>query len=428
MATGRTNAFDLKPFSKKQKQLVYWWDPDSPVSDNDLVIAHGSIRSGKTIAMIMSFVLWSQETFENEAFIMAGKSIGALNRNVVRPMLQLLETMGITYKINRSENFLTIGSNTYYMFGANNEKSQDLIQGLTAAGLYGDEVTLFPRSFVDQAMSRCSVENSRIFFNCNPGSPHHFIKTDFIDDKLNKKVFAPKFSLDDNLTLSEKIKDRYRRMYSGVFYQRYVLGEWVLAEGIIYDMFDEKLNTYEALPKPRHRPYLQVIGVDYGSQNPTVFLKAYIDGDRVFIDDEYYFCGRDEHWTKTDSQYASDLEDFIDKPLKTFVDPSAASFIAECRMRRMNIVQADNAVLDGIRTVAAMMEKGLIKINKRCVNTLKELGEYAWDQKAQEKGLDEPMKINDHCADALRYLVYSHFKNKPMFKTTVEAIPDKFGF
>jgi PBSX family phage terminase large subunit len=360
-------------------------------------------------------------------FILAGKSIGSLNRNVIRPLLQILTTWGLKYKINRSDNYLIVGNNTYYMFGANNESAQDLIQGLTAAGFYADEVTLFPKSFVDQAISRCSIENSKIFMNCNPGSPHHYIKEDFIDQHEERNIYHLHFLMEDNPSLSDQIKRRYERLFSGVFYQRYVLGEWVLAEGVIYDMFDKQKNTYTQLPQG---DYKQIIGIDYGTSNPTTFLKLYISTKgskpRVYIDDEYYFSGKDEGWSKTDAQYADDLESFIkgDKPHKIYVDPSAASFISELKYRNHNVIPADNDVLDGIRKCSTMFQNNTLKVNKeKCPHLLDELSEYSWDEKAQEKGEDKPLKINDHCVDAMRYGVFSELGHRAQFKTREDPVP-----
>lgn len=428
MAIGTEKPFDFVPFSKKQRKMMFWWDERSPVYDKDIIIADGSIRSGKTTSMIISFILWSQHEFNHQLFILAGKSIGALNRNVIRPMIQILTTWGLKYKINRSDNFMTIGTNTYFFFGANNEAAQDLVQGLTAAGFYADEITLFPKSFTDQAMSRCSVENSRIFMNCNPGSPHHYIKEEFIDQAGEKNMYHLHFLMEDNPSLSEKIKARYERLYSGVFYKRYILGEWVLAEGVIYDMFDKQRNTYTELPKG---DYKQIIGIDYGSSNPTAFLKMFVSSKgirpRVYIEDEYYFSGKDEGWTKTDAQYADDLETFFrgEKPHKIYPDPSASSFIAELKFRNHRVTPADNDVLDGIRKCSTMFQNGTLKINKnKCPHLIDELSEYSWDEKAQEKGEDKPLKVNDHCVDAMRYGVFSEFGHRAQFTTREDPVPN----
>lgn len=264
----KTKAFEFKPFSQKQKKLLYWWEKGSPYKDYDIVIADGAIRSGKTIAMICSFLRWSMKNFQGESFILAGKSIGALKRNVLKPMFQILEAWGIKYEYNRSEHFIVIGTNTYYCFGANNEASQDVLQGLTAAGAMADEVALFPQSFVDQMIGRCSVDSAKIFMNCNPRGPYHYVKVELIDKAREKKIYYLHFTMDDNLSLPEKVKERFRRMFSGVFFKRYILGLWVMAEGIIYDMFDEDKHKVPTIERAYTEYYLSC---DYGTQNPTVF-------------------------------------------------------------------------------------------------------------------------------------------------------------
>ena len=402
----KNKAFEFKPFSKKQKKLLFWWTDQSPHKDKDIVIADGSIRSGKTIAMIVSFLMWSQYTFSGKDFILAGKTIGALKRNVIKPMLQILNTWYWNYKYNRSENYIIIGSNTYYMFGANNEASQDVLQGLTAAGALADEVTLFPENFVEQMIGRCSVEGSKIFMNCNPGSPFHYVKTEFIDKALEKQVYHLHFTLDDNLTLSKKIKERYKKMFTGLFYKRYILGLWVLAEGVIYDMFDTDRHVIKEIPKCDE----YIVSIDYGTGNPTVFLLIGFKDNKAYVIDEYYYSGRDTGRQKTDSEYADDFGEFVrEKNISAvYADPSAASFITELRRRGHYVIPADNAVLDGIRYVANLISQDRLFVHERCKNTITEFTVYSWDPKAAQRGEDKPLKEHDHAMDALRYGIYSH--------------------
>lgn len=413
----KNKEFEFKPFSRKQKQLLFWWTEDSPHKDKDTVIADGSIRSGKTIAMIASFLMWSQYTFSGEDFILAGKTIGALKRNVIKPMLQILNTWQWEYKYNRSENYIIIGSNTYYMFGANNEASQDVLQGLTAAGALADEVTLFPENFVEQMIGRCSVEGSKIFMNCNPGSPFHYVKTEFIDKATEKQVYHLHFTLDDNLTLSERIKERYRKMFTGLFYKRYILGLWVLAEGVIYDMFDTDKHVIQEIPECDE----YIVSIDYGTGNPTVFLLIGIKDGKYYVVDEYYYSGRDKGRQKTDSEYADDFEEFVKGKniAAVYADPSAASFITELRKRGHYVIPADNAVLDGIRYVANLISQNRLFVHEKCRNTITEFTVYSWDPKAAQRGEDKPLKEHDHTMDALRYGIYSHSFTRIVQFTTV---------
>lgn len=413
----RNKTFEFKPFSLKQKQLLFWWVAKSPHRDKDIVIADGSIRSGKTIAMIVSFLMWSQYTFSGKDFIIAGKTIGALKRNVIKPLLQILNTWNWEYKYNRSENYIIIGSNTYYMFGANNEASQDVLQGLTAAGALADEVTLFPENFVEQMIGRCSEEGSKIFMNCNPGSPFHYVKTEFIDKAMEKQVYHLHFTLDDNLTLSEQIKERYRKMFTGLFYKRYILGLWVLAEGVIYDMFDTDRHVINEVPECND----YIVSIDYGTGNPTVFLLIGLKGEKYYVIDEYYYSGRDKGRQKTDSEFADDFEDFIrgKRISAIYADPSAASFITELRQRGHYVYSADNSVLDGIRYVANLISQDRLFVYEKCENTITEFTVYSWDPKAAQRGEDKPLKEHDHAMDALRYGVYSPFAKRRVQLSTV---------
>lgn len=414
----KTTSFKFRPFSLKQKKLLMWWTDKSPYRDYDMIICHGSIRSGKTIAMIDSFVTWSLAKHKHQNFIIGSKSMGALKRNVLEPMFKILTAKGIDYHYHRSgDPYVAIGTNTYYLFGANNESSQDTLQGLTAAGAYLDEVALFPRSFVNQAIGRCSGETgdqgAKVFLNCNPAGPYHWFKKDFIDQAKEKKIFVLHFMLDDNLSLSERVKDRFKRMFTGVFYNRNILGLWVMAEGVIYDMFDEVLHVLKKIPDKYSEH--QVV-IDYGTKNPTSFILQGINynekGQRVYYNNkEYYYDGRKEGRQKTDEQYYDDLVEFIGNRIvpTLIIDPSAASFIAVIEQKgRFRVIPANNDVLDGIRSVASCISSGRLFVHESCVNLKREFTSYVWDEKASQRGEDKPIKDNDHALDAVRYGVYTN--------------------
>jgi len=398
--------FKFQPFSVKQKKLLTWWMPQSPYRDYDIVVADGAVRSGKTVAEITSFMMWSLSTFENEAFIVAAKSMGALKRNVLQPMFKILSAKGIDYTYNRSaeDPHIVVGTNVYYLFGANNEKSQDTLQGLTAAGAYADEIALFPKSFVDQMLARCSVEGAKVFVNCNPQGPYHWFKQEFIDQAKSKRVLYLHFTMDDNLSLSERVKERYRRMFTGVFFKRYILGLWVLAEGLIYDMFSDKHRVATV-----DRPYIEYyVSCDYGTQNPMAFGLWGKHAGTWYKVKEYHYSGREQARQKDNEEYYDDLVDFVG-PLNVkglIVDPSAASWIATIRKKgRFRVVKAKNDVLEGIQNVATALSQGLILYNDCCMETFREYGSYVWNAKAGERGQDEPLKLNDHHMDGDRYFV-----------------------
>jgi PBSX family phage terminase large subunit len=401
----KIKGFKFQPFSLKQKKLLFFWEKGSPYADKDIVIADGAIRSGKTISMICSFIRWSLKYFSAENFILSGKTIGSLKKNVIGPMQQILNSWGLKYEYNRSENYIVIGDNIYYMYDANNEKSQDRLQGLTAAGAFADEVALFPQNFVDQMIGRCSVDGAKIFMNCNPGSPYHFIKTEFIDKAKEKNILYMHFTMDDNLSLSEKVKERFRRMFTGVFFKRYILGLWVQAEGLIYDMFDEVKYKVQTIMRDYKEYY---ISCDYGTQNATTFLLWGKYLDRWYLVNEYYYSGRDKGKQKADDEYYEDLVNFAgERKIKAVViDPSAASFIALIRKKgKFKVKKAKNDVLEGIRNVASALNESLLQFNDCCLNTFKEFSSYIWDEKAVERGEDKPLKVMDHAMDAVRYFV-----------------------
>lgn len=433
----RMQFFKFKPFSQKQKQILTWWMPDSPVKDYDGIIADGAIRSGKTVCMSLSFVFWAMSGFSGQNFAMCGKTIGSFRRNVLFWLKLMLRSRGYRVADHRADNLVEISrgdvTNYFYIFGGKDERSQDLIQGITLAGVFCDEVALMPESFVNQATGRCSVTGSKYWFNCNPDGPYHWFKVNWIDKAIGylggkkaaalrekalregkdpdlKKLLYVHFTMDDNLSLSEEIKARYRSVYSGVFFKRYILGLWVMAEGIIYDMFDADRHVMDIadVALPEEPEYY--VSCDYGTQNATVFLlwAKDIKGKWVCIR-EYYYSGRDEQNQKTDSKFADDMKKWLDgiQPEKVVVDPSAASFIAELKGRGYRIRKAANDVADGIRYVASLLSLNKIAVCSCCENTVKEFASYIWDAKAAERGEDKPVKKSDHCMDALRYFAYT---------------------
>ena len=416
--------FKFKPFSKKQRKVLNWWTNDSPVKDKDGIIADGAIRSGKTIAMSLSYVIWAMSNFSEQNFGMCGKTIGSFRRNVITVLKLMLVSRGYKVKDHRADNLLVVNkngiTNYFYIFGGKDERSQDLIQGITLAGCFFDEVALMPESFVNQATARCSVDGSKFWFNCNPDGSFHWFKVNWIDKCKEKNLIYLHFTMDDNLSLSENIKERYRSQWSGVFFDRYIRGLWTVAEGLIYDMFDN-LRHVVALSKDLiDSQEERYVSCDYGTQNATVFLlwEKGISGT-WFCTKEYYYSGREKQKQKTDSEYADDLEKWLEskKINRIIVDPSAASFIAELKKRGYRVKKAKNDVEDGIRVVGNYLNTNRIQFYSCCKNTIKEFSSYAWDSKAAQKGEDKPIKENDHCMDAVRYFVYTILHKKITFNS-----------
>lgn len=414
---GSRMVFRFQPFSRKQKQVLTWWTAKSAVKDMQGIIADGAIRSGKTLSMSLSYVIWATATFNGKNLGMAGKTIGSFRRNVVMWLKLMLFARGYKVRDRRADNYLEITkgkvTNYFYIFGGKDERSQDLIQGITLAGMFFDEVALMPESFVNQATGRCSETGSKFWFNCNPDGPYHWFKVNWIDKKKEKKLIHLHFTMDDNLSLDEEIKARYRSMYSGVFFKRYILGLWTVAEGIIHDMFDASKHVYNRVLD--NLVGLNYVSIDYGTQNATVFLMWQKGRDGIwYCTKEFYYSGRENKKQKTDSEFADDLEKFTagHNVRQIIVDPSAASFIAEIRKRGFSVRKANNDVLDGIRYVGTLLNGLKIKFSASCENTIKEFSAYTWDKKAADKGEDKPIKDNDHAMDAVRYFCYTVIRNK----------------
>lgn len=424
--------FHFQPFSKKQRQILNWWTEDSPVKEYDGIIADGAIRSGKTVSMSLSFALWAMNSFSGQNFAMCGKTIGSFRRNVLFWLKLMMKSRGYRVVDHRADNLVVIArgniENYFYIFGGKDERSQDLIQGITLAGVFFDEVALMPESFVNQATGRCSVDGSKYWFNCNPDGPYHWFKQNWIDRKEEKHLLYLHFTMDDNLSLSEKVKARYRGMYSGVFYKRYIQGLWCMAEGIIYDMFDvEKHVKKFASFQEKLLPVGRYVSCDYGTQNATVFLLWNKGTDGVwYCTREYYYSGRDTGKQKTDREYADDLKEWLDgtKIKAVIVDPAAASFIAELRKHGYSVIKAKNDVEDGIRVVGTKLNQEKILFSDTCENTIKEFASYIWDEKAAEHGEDKPVKQFDHAMDSLRYFVYTILNNQ----TAIIRNKNKAGF
>lgn len=413
MARIKPAAFRFQPFSRKQRQIFTWWTASSPVRDADGIIADGAIRTGKTLCMALSFIMWSMESYNGQSFGMCGKTIGSFRRNVLSVLKQTLPGRGYHYIDKRSDNLLVVSrgsvTNYYYIFGGKDESSQDLIQGMTLAGIFLDEVALMPESFVNQATSRCSITGSKYWFNCNPAGAAHWFKKNWIDQREKRNLLRLKFTMEDNLSLSADVRRRYENQYIGAFYQRYILGNWAAADGLVYDVFDRSRHVAEKLPETEGSIY---VSIDYGTLNPTAFLlwQKERGRDRWCCMREYYFSGREAQQSgrgrqKTDGELSDDLERWLNgiQPRSVICDPSAASFIAELRRRGISVQQADNRVLDGIRNVGDLLNNGRLLFSSSCVRTLEEFSEYVWDEKASAKGEDRVVKEHDHAMDAIRY-------------------------
>lgn len=392
------SAIQYKTFSEKQLLAMTWWNRPG-LEGLDGIICDGAVRSGKTVCLSVGFFLWSMANFHGKTFALCGKTIASLRRNVVE---HLPDWLGNTLQLrqHRSENKLVVRSsrghvNTYYLFGGQDESSYQLIQGITLAGVLLDEVALMPRSFVEQAAARCSESGAKLWFCCNPEGPEHWFYKQWIQQARSKRILRLQMTMDDNPGLSQAVRERYRRLYTGVFYERYVLGRWVMAQGRVYAFGPEHVT--KELPSAG-RYY---ISVDYGTMNPFSAGLWCVSKGVAYRIREFYYNGRTEGRLMTDEEYHRALVELAaDKPVeRVIVDPSAASLIATIRKYGVfSVRRARNAVIPGIQLVSRLLQQGRLRIGEQCVDTIREFGQYCWEPEG-----DRPAKEHDHAMDDVRY-------------------------
>lgn len=415
--------FKFKPFSRKQRKVLNWWCRSSPVRDYNGIIADGAIRSGKSVAMSLSFVVWAMSEFEACNFAMCGKTIGSFRRNVLFWLKLMLRSRGYSVSEQRTENLVIArrGSveNYFYVFGGKDERSQDLIQGITLAGVFFDEVALMPESFVNQATGRCSVDGSKFWFNCNPGSPAHWFKTGWIDKRQDKRLLYLHFTMDDNLSLSEAVKERYRSTYTGVFFKRYILGEWKSADGVIYRQFADDPERF-ILDEVPADIIIGTMGLDFGGNGSAhagclvgitrgyrsiVILGEYYRKEVIdpgtLTDDVCGFVQRSQAQVRATSIWCDSAETTLIKGIRTEV--FARHIPVEVRNARKG------EIIDRIRLCDMLMSQGRFFILRRCKRTIAALSEAVWDSKSptKDRRLDDG-STNIDSLDALEYALEPH--------------------
>lgn len=393
-------------YSEKQKDVI------EKTVNNELGfinILEGSVRSGKTFISNLAWIIYVLSSPHNK-FLMSGESTDSLYRNVISDIIYIIGKSKAFYQDSAkggAQLIIKFNGNTKicYCRGGSKANDEGKIRGITIGGWYADEITLHNENFVKQALSRMSLEGSKAIWTTNPDSPYHYINTDYIEKAEEKGYRHWHFDLNDNLSLNNEFKTEIKKAYAGLFYQRFILGQWVLSDGVIYDMFDKNIHIVPDI----EREYIEKwISVDYGIQNPTTFGMFGKDiNSQWYKIKEYHHSGRESKKQKTDSEYADDLEKFMDfdKTIKVIVDPSAASFIAELKKRGIKIKRANNDVLPGIAKTASVLKNKEILFNDCCRKTFEEFSSYIWDEKACLRGEDKPIKENDHHMDNLRYFV-----------------------
>ena len=399
-----------------------WWNMRD-YGRRDAIICDGAVRSGKTLSMSLGFIFWAGKCFDGCSFAMCGKTITSLRRNVITPMLPMLAEYGFTVSEKVSRNYFDITllgrTNRVYLFGGRDESSAALIQGMTLAGVFFDEVALMPRSFVEQALARCSVSGSKMWFNCNPDNPSHWFYTEWIKKLKTKNALYLHFTMEDNPSLSESVRKRYERMYSGTFYDRFILGKWTSSQGAVYPMFNSEKHVFSGdIDCERY-----IISCDYGTVNPSSFGLWGLHNGVWHRLREYYYDSRREGISRTDEEHYSALEKLAGERTieKVIVDPSAASFI-ECIRRhgKFRVAKANNDVISGIRLVSSALKQDKLKFHSSCRDILREFTLYSWNENA---GTDAPIKENDHAMDDMRYFAADIFGKQDFCDLIALSVP-----
>ena len=402
---------EFHAFSKKQLSVLSWWHESSPYRSFDGIICDGAVRSGKTTCMSLSFVSWAFHCFNEADFAFCGKTIASLKRNIICSLIPILRSIGFDCKEKYTQNLIEIRfgktRNRFYLFGGRDESSASLIQGMTLSGVLLDEVALMPRSFVEQALARCSPEGAKFWFNCNPENPMHWFYREWIKKCKEKNCLYLHFLMSDNPSLSPEVLKRYQSLYSGAFYERFVLGKWVAAEGLVYP--EAARGSYTKKP-PDGTAEQYCISCDYGTVNPMSMGLWAKHGETWYREKEYYYSSRRQGKQLTDEEYYEALCRLAGtrKIEAVIVDPSAASFI-QCIKRhgKFKALPAKNSVTDGIRKVQQALRQGRIKIGPDCSDTHREFSLYRWEE-GQTK--DVPKKENDHAMDDIRYFVSTYLE------------------
>jgi PBSX family phage terminase large subunit len=388
--------------SEKQREVLRF-----PYSGKSALICDGAVRSGKTSIMSISFILWAMGNFNNQNFGICGKTVISAERNVIRPLLGI-KYLRDNFSMRFANHILTVSrgrkTNTFYIFGGKDESSYMLIQGVTLAGVFLDEVALMPESFVDQAIARTlSIPTAKLWFNCNPEGPQHWFYQKWILHPEKHNALHLHFLLDDNPALTEEAKKEAQSRFSGVFYDRYILGLWVVAEGRVYPMFTDNPDRFILHGTTAGMDGQFYVSIDYGTVNPTAMQLWCVRGKEAVLIRESYFDSRKEGYQKTDEEHYEALEELTRGYYirRVIVDPSAASFIETIRRHgKFYVWEAENSVINGIRVTGTLLNAGMIKIHESCKDTIREFGLYRWDEKKHE---DAVIKENDHAMDAMRY-------------------------
>ncbi len=382
-------------YTKKQRQLLELWKQNKLCRIN---LLEGSVSSGKTWVSLVSWGFWVATMPADKLYLMCGKSLTTLKRNCLIPLEELFGRSNFQFSTSAKEAYLF--GRRILLEGANDARSESKIRGLTLQGAYCDELTLFPRDFFVMLLSRLRVPGAKLIATTNPDSPEHWLKKEYIDRCTELDMLVVRFLLDDNTTLDPQYVTAVKAEYTGVFYNRFILGEWCLAEGIVYPQFDRTQHV-RLLDSPQGKWY---ISVDYGTLNAfSAGLWCY-DGKQAYRAAEWYYSGRTQRRQLTNAQYLKHIQALAGSRSidAVIVDPSAASFITELRQAGFTVRKGKNDVVDGIRRVSTALQQGKLLFSPECHDCIREFSLYRWDEKAAE---DRPIEKNDHAMDDVRYFV-----------------------
>jgi PBSX family phage terminase large subunit len=369
-------------------------------------LLEGSVSSGKTWISLVCWGFWLATMPQNQLYLMCGKSLTTLKRNCLIPLEAMFGQSNFSFSTSAKEAYLF--GRRILLEGANDARSEGKIRGLTLQGAYCDELTLFPKDFFVMLLSRLRVPGAKLIATTNPDSPQHWLKREYIDRMAELDMLTMRFLLEDNTTLDPQYVAAVKAEYTGVFYSRFILGEWCVAEGLIYPMFDKTVHV-KSLPHPQGEWY---VSVDYGTLNAfSAGLWCY-DGTTAYRVAEYYYSGREQKRQRTNTQYLQSIQQLTaGKSISAvIVDPSAASFIAELRQAGFLVRKGKNDVVEGIRRTAAALEQGKLLFSPDCKNSFREFALYRWDESSSQ---DRPIKENDHAMDDIRYFVSTILREQP---------------
>ena len=405
MQSEKLSDMQTELFTEKQKHII------SMLKHGELKrlnILYGSVRSGKTWITLVVFALWVATMPKNAIYLMCAKTLTSLKRNCLDLLQSIIGEDNFQYSLSAKQG--TLFGRKIVLEGANDARSETKIRGMTLAGAYVDEITLVEEDFFTMLLSRLSMPNAKLFGSTNPDSPHHWLKTKYLDREGEIDIYVEKYTIDDNTFLDRDYVENIKSEYTGVFYNRFILGEFVIAEGLVYSMFDESKHVVKEHLKGSNIQY--IVSIDYGTVNPFSAGLYSFDGRKAQREAEYYYDSRATNIRRDDEAHYKEVCKLIgDRKIEfIIVDPSAASFIEVIKKYAQYIaLPANNDVLDGIRVTTTFLNKGILKIHEDCENALNEFGLYSWDVESTE---DAVLKEYDHAMDEIRYFCYTFLRQR----------------